>query len=267
MSGAAAVTPLHCVRHRGPATPGPTLVLVHGWACAASDWDVLVPGLRRLGSVVAVDLPGAGGSAPSAHGYTLPVVARQVAGTLDRLAPAAPVVLVGHSAGAEVVLAAEQLVPGVAGLVMVEPAYGADAAEEPRLRAIVRRLAVEDPAAVAREYFRRLDGPATPPHVTEGHAGRVAAAPEAIRGVFHEFAFGPGSFHFRPRTDARQRARRAPLLAVYRDPRRAAAGREFATRDGDRVVVHEGAGHWPHHEDPARFLAGLERWLARVAIR
>jgi pimeloyl-ACP methyl ester carboxylesterase len=261
------VTSLHHARHPGLApTPGPTFVLLHGWACAATDWDLLVPAFRRHGDVVTVDLPGSGGSAPSAEGYAVPTVARRVVDVLDHLGTHAPAVVVGHSAGSEVGVAVAESHPSVAALVAVEPAYGFADKDRDRIRAVARRLAEEDPHAVALEYFHKLDGPATPPRVTAAHSHRGVVDPDAIRGVFHDFAFGPGSLHFRPDTDDRHRARRGPLLALYRNQQRAASGRDFAVHDGDRVVIHEGAGHWLHHEDPDRFLAELLGWLRQVGV-
>ena len=77
---------------------GPSLVLVHGLGGAASNWVELAPALVRSYRVLALDLPGHGGSSPLPAAPSLTPFADVAASVAERegLLPAA---VVGHSLG------------------------------------------------------------------------------------------------------------------------------------------------------------------------
>src|SRR5262249_60076430 len=62
---------------------GPTLVLLHGFTGSIATWEPALALLAARHRVVAIDLPGHGGSPVPDGG--LPCVAHQLVGTLDRL--------------------------------------------------------------------------------------------------------------------------------------------------------------------------------------
>jgi (E)-2-((N-methylformamido)methylene)succinate hydrolase len=82
---------------------GETVVLLHGLGGSAANWaevvDRLVPGRR----VLAVDLPGHGGSDPLPRGAVLDDYADAVAGAIEGR-DGAPALVVGHSFGGQVAL-------------------------------------------------------------------------------------------------------------------------------------------------------------------
>jgi magnesium chelatase accessory protein len=81
---------------------GPVLLLLHGTAAATHSWRALMPLLAAHFSVIAPDLPGHGfTSAPNDDGYTLPAMAQSVAALLGEMG-VAPVMTIGHSAGAAI---------------------------------------------------------------------------------------------------------------------------------------------------------------------
>ena len=80
---------------------GPTLLLLHGSGASAHSWAELLPALAAHATVVAPDLPG--------HGFTtgapleslsLPRMRAALAALMHALALPAPMLVVGHSAGA-----------------------------------------------------------------------------------------------------------------------------------------------------------------------
>ncbi len=79
---------------------GPSLVLVHGFGGAASNWTLVAPPLARRCRVLAPELPGHGGSSG------LPGPAERLDSYADRMAALVeePAVVVGHSLGAVVAL-------------------------------------------------------------------------------------------------------------------------------------------------------------------
>ncbi|MGI9023273.1 MAG: alpha/beta fold hydrolase [Acidimicrobiales bacterium] len=98
---------------------GPPLVLVHGAASDARQWDRVVPLLAPDFTVVAMDRRGRGSSGPIRPDHSLEVEYDDVA-TVARSA-GDPVCLVGHSSGARFALHAALRVPDLAGLVLYEP--------------------------------------------------------------------------------------------------------------------------------------------------
>lgn len=86
---------------------GPRVALLHGTGASTHSWRDVAPILAAEARVLAIDLPGHGASAmPGGDGMTLPGMARRVAALLEA-ERFAPDVVVGHSAGAAVAIAAE----------------------------------------------------------------------------------------------------------------------------------------------------------------
>ena len=84
---------------------GPVLLLVHGTGASTHSWRGVMPLLAAHFTVIAPDLPGHGfTSAPAdSSGMSLPAMARSVASLLTVL-DVEPVVAVGHSAGAAILV-------------------------------------------------------------------------------------------------------------------------------------------------------------------
>ncbi len=78
------------------------LVLIHGSGCSADSWRYQVDGLSRDLQIVAVDLPGHGGSAPVDH-PSVERYAATVTGVLQQIGRR-KVFLAGHSLGGAVAL-------------------------------------------------------------------------------------------------------------------------------------------------------------------
>jgi pimeloyl-ACP methyl ester carboxylesterase len=100
---------------------GPTVVLVHGLGSSAAHWLPVARDLARDHRVVLVELPGHG-IAPMPEGLSLDVAARSLDDAI-RSECDGPVVLVGHSVGGLVAVAAALRDPDrVRALVLVETA-------------------------------------------------------------------------------------------------------------------------------------------------
>src|SRR5215468_6073434 len=107
------------INFRVTGTAEPTLIFVHGFACALDDWDPQVNALSPRFRCVALDLPGHGASAKpttvsiAALGSAVAQVKEQIAGRST--------ILVGHSMGCRVIVEALLRSPtGVSGLVFVD---------------------------------------------------------------------------------------------------------------------------------------------------
>lgn len=76
----------------------PPVVLIHGWSCDGSVWNLQVPTLAKHGRVVVLDLLGHGRSIKPHVEYTLERFAEGVLGVMDKES-IDRAVLVGHSMG------------------------------------------------------------------------------------------------------------------------------------------------------------------------
>lgn len=122
-------------------TGEPAVILVHGWAENANYWQAQIEPLKSAHySVVTLNLAGHGASGNNRSDWSIANYAQDVAAVARQLPPG-PLVLVGHSMGASVVLAATPLIgPRVAGIVVVEALRSAGEPPLPQ-REIERRVA------------------------------------------------------------------------------------------------------------------------------
>ncbi|MDP4024881.1 alpha/beta fold hydrolase [Methylobacterium sp. NEAU 140] len=243
------------------APDSPALLLLHGTGAANHSWRGLAPLLAEHFRVVAPDLPGHGFTDPLRDAdLSLPGMARAVAGLTEALG-IAPVVVVGHSAGAAVLArmcldgsiaprllaavngalaplpgAAALLFPGMARMLFLNPitpkvfAWTAD-------RAAVRRL-IEGTGsgldATGLDLYRRLFA----------RAGHVRGA----LGMMANWDLA-GLHRDLPRLSVRT------LLVVGGADRAILPDTAFTLRDrlpDARVALIRGLGHLAHEEAPER---------------
>src|ERR1700685_1889547 len=109
----------------GPAD-APPLLLLHGWPESGSTWRELIPLAAETHRVVAIDLPGIGGSQPGAAPGSKRAIAHLVHGLADALA-LADVTLVGHDIGGMVAYACLRQFPDLSRVVIMDvPIPGVD---------------------------------------------------------------------------------------------------------------------------------------------
>lgn len=255
---------------------GDPLVLVHGLATTRSVWRHVVPLLATRRRVVAIDVPGFGGSDPAGPGFDLDQVGDAIAGGLREAGVSEPYDLVGHSMGAAVALTLAANEPSAArALVLVSPAglrpipafaaswIGTLAAAYVPLRRMASPLA-------DMPWGRRL-------LMTGGVLDGAALAPSEVRLLL---AASGGARRTRQALRAVAAADLRALLSELPQPVGGLWG------EGDRVIPPGGAatlrelrpgaicevvadaGHIAMVEQPDSFAAALERVLSalRVAI-
>jgi 4,5:9,10-diseco-3-hydroxy-5,9,17-trioxoandrosta-1(10),2-diene-4-oate hydrolase len=254
---------------------GPPLLLVHGHEQSATSWRWVIPALAGTHRVLAVSLPGYGGTAPGTYtpgSDTTPFVTEFLdalgIGSLD---------VVGHSAGGVVALRLALADPArVRTLVLVDSA-GLGREVHPLLAAdtlpVVGELAI---------LLSRLPGGAM--GRTTMSAAMLFAQPWRVPAEFfseqHEQGRRPGQLEASTATARalfsstgqrqilldRLPAVTAPTLVVwggcdYVLPASQAQAAVNLLPNG-RLAVLPDCGHLPHVEDPVRFAAVLDGWLA-----
>ena len=244
---------------------GLPVVLVHGWACSSEFWKEQLGPVSAGRRVLAVDLPGHGGSA-SAGPFTQETLARAVLAVMDH-AGVDRAVLVGHSMGASVIRRVAVLAPQrAAGLVLVDGAIlfpPADAAASASWREEMERFAAEfegeQADATTTSFINAMHAPATPQALRDWVLARMLATPVAVRyGAM--LGFVQGALDPLP-------AVTAPTLAVYAASEDTPPNLEPLLRQLFPALEYHllsGPGHFLMLEDPARVNAMLQAWLEKA---
>jgi pimeloyl-ACP methyl ester carboxylesterase len=240
---------------------GQPVLLLHGLGCNSETWGEIPALLADAHRVVAIDLPGFGGAAPLPTGSTLADFAGEVLHVMDDLGIRSACV-VGHSMGAMVAQELYLLAPErVYALALCSTTSGLE--PDTRDQNEQLRLAVEEFGAPA--IAPMLAGSVFAPSFAEHHPEKVA-----------EFA----TMFAANNDDALIRAMVAAdnfnvsdRLVTVTVPTLVYVGafdaflpdcRKIAARiSGAQLVEIADGGHMAPMEDPAHFVASIERFLAK----
>jgi len=227
---------------------GVPVVLIHGYSGDLNNWLFNIEALSAIAPVIALDLPGHGGSTKDVGDASLSTLAGRVAAVLDAL-DVGRAHLTGHSLGAAVAARLAIDRPGLAqSLTLIAPAglsetpvseeflTGVIEAQRARdLKPYIEML-VADPAMVTKDMvddvlkFKRLDG-----------------VEEALTALRDRMVDGAEAAALR----ADLAAIPAALVIASKDDRIVGAPDEAALPNGFKVAWIEGAGHMPHLEKAA----------------
>jgi pimeloyl-ACP methyl ester carboxylesterase len=266
----------HRVRfHR--AGDGPLLVLLHGIASTSDTWSPVADALAARHTVLAPDLLGHGDSAKPRGDYSLGAYASGVRDLIAALGYDRATV-VGHSLGGGIAMQfAYQFPERIERLVLVgSGGLGREvhlilrAATLPGSELVLALLGgawLKATGGAVRNALARV-GLKTGEDLAGVSGGIGSLADAGARGAFvhtARAAIDPRGQRVSA-TDRLYLAADLPTLIVWgeRDPiipvehGRAA----HAAIPGSRLEVFEGAGHFPHREAPARFVALLEDFVA-----
>ncbi len=154
----------------------PAVVFVHGFACSHTDWRAQAAHLAPRHATVAVDLPGHGATPAGGEACSIERFGREVADLLRELA-LPPAVLVGHSMGCRVVMAAALVAPSrVAGVVLVDGSCFAPGSAD----AFTSRFAAGEYGSLVRGLFEQMFTPRSDPAVRAAVIERALALPADI---------------------------------------------------------------------------------------
>jgi pimeloyl-ACP methyl ester carboxylesterase len=255
---------------------GPLLVLVHGITSSSQTWEGVGPRLAERFTVLAPDLLGHGRSAKPRGDYSLGAYASGIRDLMMALG-FERATFVGHSLGGGVAMQlayqfperTERLVLVSSGGLGREVSFVLRAATIPGVELVLPLLANQRVLRAGRGVGRFLERLRLRPQtdvaeIARGHASLADA--EARAAFVHTLraVVEPGG----QRVDARDRlylARDVPFLLIWGEhdtviPVR--HGREVHKLvKGSRLEVMPDAGHFPHLDDPDRFLEILEDFI------
>jgi len=257
---------------------GPVLLLIHGMAGNRGNWRAVIEPLARAHTVIAPDLPGHGDSEPGGGDYSLGSLASALRDLLLTLGHERAT-LVGHSLGGGVAMQFSYQFPEMVERLVLVSSGGLG----PEVSVILRAAALPgaDPFIAATAGVGQRAGSALGrglaavglrpnadvAEVARGYASlaepdRRAAFLATLRGVIgtrgQRVAAG----------DRLYLADSLPILIAWgsRDPIIPVGHGEdaHAALPGSWLEIFEGAGHLPQLEEPGRFAAVLERFLAET---
>ena len=255
---------------------GPVLLLIHGMAGTCENWrDVLEP-LARNHTVIAPDLPGHGISAGGPGDYSLGNLAAGLRDLLFVLGHERAT-LVGHSLGGGVAMQFAYQFPEMVERLVLVSSGGLGLEVSPVLRAAAlpgADLFIAATASTGQKVGgaigRGLSAIGMKPaadvaEVARGYASlSEPARRKAFLATLRSVVGTEGQ-----RVSAGDRfylAEEVPVLIVWgaRDPIIPVRHGEdaHAALPGSQLEIFEGAGHLPQIEQPGRFIAVLERFLA-----
>ena len=238
------------------------VILIHGWACDANYWNMQFDALKAQYTVVAVNLAGHGGSSANRSDWSIANYAADVAAVAKQI-PNAHIVLVGHSMGATVALAAAPLIgPRVSGIVAVDA---------------LRSVGL--PPLAAREIDKHLapfraDFVGETRKLVTGSLFPRGADKTLVQKIAYDMSLEPPAVAV-PSLQALLSVDLTPLVAAIHVPVYA-INSDLAPTDATRIKkslpdftldVMPHTGGFPMLEDPAHFNALLLKDLAAIGAR
>lgn len=261
---------------------GPTSVLIHGMGGASVGWGPLLDQLAERGRVVAIDLPGHGGSDKPRGDYSLGSLASTVRDLLVLLEVERGTII-GHSLGGGVAMQFFYQFPErCEGLVLISSG-GLGEEVSPLLRALslpgARHVLgllcsprLQGVTQAIDRFFTRIGLRPSPDiaeisrsHATLGDRESRVAFIDTLRAVIDVRGQRVSA------ADKLSLAAGLPILIVWgdRDPfiPVAHAHAAHAAAPHSRLEIIEGAGHFPHRDDPHRVSSAILAFLDPASER
>jgi len=161
-------------------TGGPPLVFVHGLACDGTDWHAQVDSLATRTTVVTCDLPGHGSSPGVPADCTIEAYGAAVARVPTELG-LSPSILVGHSMGCRVVLAASRAQPdAISGLVLIDGSRVSEGDPVAAERAMADELIGDGYLRFMRRFFESMFFPSSDPALARAIVDRALRLPTTV---------------------------------------------------------------------------------------
>ena len=266
----------HRVAYRR-AGDGPPIVLIHGITASSVVWEHVGPQLARHHTVLAPDLLGHGQSAKPRGDYSMGAFASGIRDLVVSLG-LGPVTVVGHSLGGGVAMQFAYQYPERAGRLALISSGGLGrrvsgllrAATFPGSELVLPVLAGRQVLTAGRAIGRALGRMRVPlgndvVEMARGHAS--LGDPQSRAAFVHTLRASVDVGGQRVQAiDRLYLAAELPLLIVWGARDRIIPAdhgrRAHELVPGSRFELFERAGHFPHLDEPERFVSTLEEWIA-----
>lgn len=245
--------------HGDSGAGAPALVLIHGWSCDRGYWEEQIEPLARHYRVVTLDLAGHGDSGLERESWTIDSYGADVAAVVEAL-ELERAVLVGHSMGGDVAVAAARLVPErVAGMVWLDAYRQLATPRTPEeIDAFVAPLRADFAGATYAFVSQHLFHPEADTALVERVARDMSQAPPEVAVPSIESLLAHGAVVpvvLREELDL-------PVVAINPDD----GSTDLASMEsyGVEVVLMPDVGHFLMMEDPEGFNARLLEVVAGI---
>jgi pimeloyl-ACP methyl ester carboxylesterase len=257
---------------------GPLLLLIHGMAGTAENWQSVIQPLALRNSVIAPDFPGHGHSDPGGGDYSLGSLASGLRDLMLTLGHERAT-LVGHSLGGGVALQFTYQFPEMVERLVLVSSGGLGPDVSPVLRAAAlpgADLFIAATAGIGSQagslLGRGLGMLGMRPNADLAEVARGYASladPERRKAFLATLRSVVGTDGQRVAAlDRLYLAEALPLLIIWgdRDPIIPVEHAEEAHRElpNSRLEIFKGVGHVPQMESPGSFIAALEHFLAEA---
>lgn len=256
---------------------GAPIVLIHGITSSSATWEKVAGALAERHTVLVPDLLGHGSSAKPRGDYSMGAFASGIRDLVVAL-EIGPATIVGHSLGGGVAMQFTYQFPERSQrlALVASGGLGSDlhgflrAATLPGSEVVIPLLANHRVLSAGRAVGQALDrlGLRLGTDALEIARGHASLGDSETRAAFVQTlraSIDPTGQRVRA-TDRLYLATQLPLLILWGARDRiipVAHGRNAHDLvPGSRLEVFEGAGHFPHLDEPERFVATLEEWLA-----
>jgi pimeloyl-ACP methyl ester carboxylesterase len=258
---------------------GPPIVLIHGITASSVVWEPVAPRLARHHTVLAPDLLGHGQSAKPRGDYSMGAFASGIRDLVLSLGLGpGPATVIGHSLGGGVAMQFAYQFPERVGRLALISSGGLGrrvngllrAATFPGAELVLPVLAGHHVLSAGRSVGRALSRMRVPLgndviEMARGHAS--LGDPQSRTAFVHTLRASVDVGGQRVQgVDRLYLAAELPLLIVWGARDRIIpvdhGRRAHELVPGSRFELFERAGHFPHLDEPERFVATLEDWIA-----
>jgi len=235
----------------------PTLVFIHGWNCNQSFWRKQVPYFAKKYRVVTLDLAGHGASGRERTVYSMAAFGEDVAAVV-RAVGAPRVILLGHSMGGPVIMAAGEIFPDrVMAIVGIDTLQNFDEVyTTEQVKDIVRPFE-EDFAKAVDPFVRSMFVKGTDPRFIDDIVGTMASADPKIAISAMKEMFSTSYVEHPPKVTA-------PVWVLNADlwPTNPEANRKYVPEFNLRLMP--GLGHFLMLEAPDEFNKRLDEIITEI---
>jgi pimeloyl-ACP methyl ester carboxylesterase len=239
----------------------PTLVFIHGWSCDSRYWRAQVDHFAASHRVIAIDLAGHGHSGLQRDQYSMAAFGQDVRAVVEAEA-AERVILIGHSMGGDVSLAATAAMPDrVAGVIGVDTFHDVAKRVSPQeIEAVVGPLRADFGGNVL-PFVAGMFRDATDAALREWVISDMSAAPpkvalSAVQQLFE--AAGDQA------TLAILRANKIPVVTINADLWPTNTDGNVTALPGFQAIIMPGTDHFLHMAQPKEFNGALARVIGAL---